>query len=121
MGEKGQMNMQPGPYEGVGIGLYTVNDAAQLLKAPARTIRRWMAGYDYAHEGERRNVPPLWRPDIGLIADQLDLSFRDLMELRFVRAFVGMGLDLRVVRGCMELARGVRKLRPALLVGPFPH
>lgn len=99
------MNMQPGPYELVGIGLYTVNDAAQLLKTPARTIRRWMAGYDYAHEGERRNVPPLWRPDIGLIADQLDLSFRDLMELRFVRAFVGMGLDLRVVRSCMELAR----------------
>lgn len=105
MDETQSMNMRPNPYELVGVGIYTVDDAARLLKAPARTIRRWMAGYGYTYEGERRQVPPLWRPDIGLIEDQLELSFRDLIELRFVRAFVGMGLDLRTVKGCMELAR----------------
>lgn len=99
------MNMRSSPHELVGIGLYSVGDAARLLKTPARTIRRWMGGYEYVHEGERREVPPLWQPDIGQIEDQLELSFRDLIELRFVRAFVGMGMDLRAVRNCMELAR----------------
>jgi uncharacterized protein (DUF433 family) len=64
-----------------------------------------MAGYSYEQEGECRHVPPLWQPDIGVIEDQLELSFRDLIELRFVRAFVGMGMDLRAVKSCMELAR----------------
>lgn len=105
MDDNGSMNMRPNPYELVGIGLYTVNDVAQLLKTPARTIRRWMAGYGYVRDGEVRQIPPLWQPDIGMIDGQLELSFRDLIELRFVRAFVGMGMDLRTVKSCMELAR----------------
>ena len=34
-------------HEFVGVGLYSVADAAQLLKAPPRTLRRWLDGYDY--------------------------------------------------------------------------
>lgn len=89
----------------VGIGIYTVQDAAQLLKAPPRKVRRWMAGYTRSEDGEQRVVPPLWEPDIGLVDDQLELSFRDLIELRFVRAFLDMGIDLRAIRNCMALAR----------------
>ena len=103
MDDNKSMNMRHNDL--VGIGLYTVNDAAYLLKAPARTIPRWMAGYTYSHEGDLRKVPPLWQPDIGIVEDQLELSFRDLIELRFVRAFVGMGMDLRAIKSCMELAR----------------
>lgn len=99
------MNIRSDPKNLVGIGLYTLNDAAQLLKTPARTIRRWMAGYDYARAGHHHHVQPLWKPEIEIVEDQIDLSFRDLIELRFVKAFVEMGLDLRIVRSCMELAR----------------
>lgn len=105
MDENARMNVRPDPYELVGIGLYTVNDAARLLKSSARTLRRWVGGHAYIRDEERHAVPPLWQPDIGPIEDQLELSFRDLMELRFVKAFVDMGLDLRVVRTCMDRAR----------------
>lgn len=37
--------MRSAPHELIGIGLYSIGDAARLLKTPARTIRRWMGGY----------------------------------------------------------------------------
>ena len=89
----------------VGIGLYSLADAAQLLKAPPRSLRRWMEGYDYKSHDEVRHVQPLWMPDIPRIADEVELSFRDLMELRFVRAFVEKGIGLQAVRNCLIYAR----------------
>ena len=56
----------------IGIGLYTVADAALLLRIPQRIVRRWLAGYPYkSRDGERRVMPPLWQPQllwlIGLV------------------------------------------------------
>ncbi|MCW3784196.1 helix-turn-helix domain-containing protein [Defluviimonas salinarum] len=99
------MTSQPDPREFVGVGLYTITDAAQLLKAPPRTIRRWMEGYDYSREGERRHVEPLWRPDLPEIDGEVEISFRDLIELRFVRAFTEIGLGLKAIRNCLDVAR----------------
>lgn len=39
------MNRHMSVHEFVGVGLYSVADAAQLLKAPPRTLRRWLDGY----------------------------------------------------------------------------
>lgn len=76
-----------------------------LLKAKPRTIRRWMEGYAYSKDGSTRRVDPLWRSDLPEVEGQAAISFRDLIELRFVGAFVGMGLDLRTIRSCLDLAR----------------
>lgn len=82
------MNQQTPIHEFVGVGLYSVADAAKLLKAPPRNLRRWLGGYDYKRDDEIRHVPPLWTPDIPKLDDDIELSFRDLIELRFVRAFL---------------------------------
>lgn len=92
-------------HEFVGVGLYSLADAAVLLKAPPRNLRRWMGGYAYERGGKSRNVPPLWVPDIPKIDDDIELSFRDLIELRFVRAFLEKGIGLKAVRNCLEYAR----------------
>lgn len=92
-------------HEFVGVGLYSLADAALLLKAPPRTLRRWMDGYDYREHDETRRVAPLWVPDIPKIDDHIELSFRDLIELRFVRAFLENGIGLRAVRNCLEYAK----------------
>ena len=89
----------------LGIGLYTIADTAELLRTSPRMIRRWMAGYDYRRNGKTRHIDPLWSPELPQPDGDTELSFRDLIELRFVRAFTGIGLDLRTIRSCLDLAR----------------
>jgi hypothetical protein len=77
----------------LGIGLYTVADAARLLHMPAGTARRWLNGYSYSDRGEQHHAAPLWPTDIAPVDDNpRGLSFRDLMELRMVRALVENGV-----------------------------
>jgi uncharacterized protein (DUF433 family) len=93
--------------EFLGIGLYAVSDAARLLQTPAVNIRRWLGGYWYSRAGERHEVPPLWTPDVPKLDENLVLSFRDLIELRFVSAFLRAGLGLKTIRHCLDYAREV--------------
>ena len=80
------MNAVSPQTEFVGVGLYTISEAAKLLRSSPRTIRRWVEGYDYQRNGEKAHSAPLWRPDLS-IDDGVELSFRDLIELRFINAF----------------------------------
>lgn len=107
------MTKQVRPHEFVGQGLYTAPEAARLLKTSPATVRRWLEGHAYTRGGQTRVIDPLWRPRFGKVDDQLSLSFRDLIELRFVKAFVGQGLSLQAVRACLNLARDcVREEQP---------
>jgi uncharacterized protein (DUF433 family) len=90
----------------LGIGLYTVADAARLLHMPAGTARRWLNGYSYGDRGEQHHSAPLWPTDIAPVDDNpRGLSFRDLMELRMVHALVSNGVPLQAVRRGIEIAR----------------
>lgn len=91
----------------LGIGYYTVPEAARLIRMPARTINRWLGGYGFRSKGQPRRMPPLWIPELPPNEDRLELGFRDLIELRFVQAFVAQNVDLRVIRACLERAREV--------------
>lgn len=93
--------------EFLGLGFYSVADAARLLKMPAVNIRRWLAGYTYMRKGELFEVPPLWIPDLPKIDDTIELSFRDLIELRFVNDFTRAGVGLKTIRNCLDYARRV--------------
>jgi hypothetical protein len=74
----------------LGIGYYSVPEAARLLHLPQTRIRRWLGGYtSSSRTGERRNIPPLWSPQLPAFENHIELGFRDLIELRFVSAFVG--------------------------------
>lgn len=93
-----------------GIGVYTIPDAARLVKADAAAIRRMMYGYRYKKAGNDRQYQssPLWAPQYA--ADEFGervIGFRDLMELRIVREFVSRGVPLIVVRHCLEEARRI--------------
>jgi hypothetical protein len=95
----------------IGRGVYGAAEALRLLNfrrdpaAPGRgvsrqTVARWLKGYDYEAGGETRHSGPLWRPDYANDDDVLELSFRDLVELRFVKAFRDAGLGLATSRAC---------------------
>jgi uncharacterized protein (DUF433 family) len=92
-------------FEVFGVGSYTAPEAARLLKTSALNINRWLKGYTYRRSGQERRMPPLWDSQHSNITDHLEIGFRDLIELRFVKAFVDAGLGLLAIRNCLEYAR----------------
>jgi uncharacterized protein (DUF433 family) len=91
----------------LGIGYYSVPEAARLLKMPAINIRRWLGGYRYTRGGDEFVMPPLWTPQLPRHGEHIELGFRDLIELRFVHAFTKANLSLITIRRCLEFARDV--------------
>lgn len=87
------------------VGSYTATEAARLLGTSALNIRRWMLGYEHGPKEDRSSSPPLWRSQLAMIEDQLEIGFRDLIELRFVKAFTDLGVGLLAVRNCLTYAR----------------
>ena len=92
----------PADFVPLGIGYYTAPEAARLLKMPARNVTRWLRGYRYSPK--HAPVPRLWTPELPDFGDQLELGFRDLIELRFVNAFVKAGVGLKAIRNCLSYA-----------------
>lgn len=93
-----------------GTGIYTLSEAARLIDVPARKIHRWLYGYSYSKKSGEDKVQafsaPLWLPQVS--KDEYDsevIGFNDLLEVRFVSAFVDHGVPLIVVRRCLETAR----------------
>jgi uncharacterized protein (DUF433 family) len=79
-------------------GLYTVPEAARLTRVSVGKIRRWLKGYDFK-SGERvRHSDAVWQGELPPIENKLALSFRDLLELRFVDAFIRAGVSWRTMR-----------------------
>lgn len=90
----------------IGLGLYTVAQAARLLKRDPARLRRWLTGRRYrAADGSDRWAASLLTSQIGTIDGQLVLSFRDLMELRALDRFLASGLSIRLLRKAMQTAR----------------
>ncbi|WP_075292162.1 hypothetical protein [Pararhizobium arenae] len=97
----------------LGIGFYSASDAARLLSIPARNVRRWLGGYEYSHQGKTLRMEPLWQPQLPHHDDRIELGFRDLIELRFVQAFIEAGLGLKTIRHCLDYAKTcVDDMRP---------
>ncbi|WP_036305372.1 hypothetical protein [Methylopila sp. 73B] len=88
----------------LGVGSYSPAEASRLIRMPAATVRRWLGGYSYNEDGERREVAPLWAPQLPAIDDRLELGFRDLIELRFVHSLTMLGLGLNTIRQCFAYA-----------------
>jgi uncharacterized protein (DUF433 family) len=71
----------------LGKGMYTVPEAASLAGIPVAALRRWSLGYRYKRDADVKHSPAVWDREIEDIDGQVVLSFLDLMEARFVRAF----------------------------------
>ncbi|WP_375463070.1 hypothetical protein [uncultured Methylobacterium sp.] len=97
--------MTPAESVPLGIGYYTVPEASRLLRVPARTINRWLGGYTDTSKGIETEMPPLWQPELPAFGNHIELGFRDLVELRFVNAFLEAGLGLLTIRNCIAVAR----------------
>jgi uncharacterized protein (DUF433 family) len=79
-------------------GLYTVPEAARLTRISTGKIRRWLKGYDFKSGEQMRHSDAVWQGELTPIDNKLALSFRDLLELRFVDAFIRAGVSWRTMR-----------------------
>ena len=79
-------------------GLYTVSEAARLTRIPAGKIRRWIRGYTFRKGESVRHSDAVWQTEIKPLDDKAALSFRDLLELRFVDAFIKAGVSWVTMR-----------------------
>ncbi|MGE0150563.1 MAG: hypothetical protein AB7R87_24635 [Parvibaculaceae bacterium] len=89
----------------IGIGYYTVPEASRLLSIPSINIRRWLGGYSFGKGAQKHHMDPLWQPQLPKVDGHMELGFRDLIELRFVQAFIEAGLNLFTIRNCLSYAR----------------
>ncbi|MGZ6212800.1 MAG: hypothetical protein ACXWNU_10295 [Candidatus Binataceae bacterium] len=115
-------NSFPEP-DALGRGAYSAVESLRLLNftrpglPPARrvsriTVTRWLRGYSFGEDRSRHSAP-LWQPDHQNDDDQIELSFRDLIELRFVKTFRDLGVGLTTIRDCYRRAvEDVRDDRP---------
>jgi uncharacterized protein (DUF433 family) len=88
----------------LGVGIYTITEAARMTDVSSGRIRRWLRGYKYRTKDEQRESPPVWRPDLPIVEDTLALSFRDLMEVRFVDYFIDKGVSWKMLRRAAQYA-----------------
>lgn len=79
-------------------GLYAVPEAARLTRISAGKIRRWIKGYNFRKGESVRHSDAVWQGEIKPLDDKISLSFRDLLELRFVDAFIRAGVSWHTMR-----------------------
>jgi uncharacterized protein (DUF433 family) len=87
-------------------GIYTIPEAARLTRVTAPRIRRWMKGYDFkTAKRERHHSNPVWSGQLAAIDDQIAVGFKDLMEIRFVDAFIQAGVSWKTMREAHQAAK----------------
>ena len=82
----------------LGVGIYTVAEATWMTNVSAPRIRRWMRGYTFRVGDETHASPAVWEPDLPEMNGSLALSFRDLIEVRFVDYFLNEGVSWNLLR-----------------------
>lgn len=90
--------MDNGVYHIIGVGIYSVPEAAKLTGVSAARIRRWLKGYSFKLKDEVHPMPPVWEAQLPPIDGELALGFLDLVEVRFVDAFLKRGVSWHTLR-----------------------
>lgn len=89
-------------HSAVGMGLYSLADAVRFSGLPASTIRRCLSGYEYRTRLGRRTGRPHFAGDFAQETGGRTVveavSFRDLIELRFIAAVRDHGVSGHEIR-----------------------
>ncbi len=97
--------MTTNTYSFIGIGIYTLAEASRLTGVSSPRIRRWIKGYSFKSGEDVHSSPPVWRSQLPLIDQKIALSFLDLIEVRFVDAFLEYGVSWKTIRLAAQRAK----------------
>lgn len=90
--------------EFVNVGIYSIPQASRLTGIPMARVRRWIKGYHYQQAGKRRHSDPDVTRELPPIDGTEALGFLDLIDLRFVDAFLRFGVSMKTIRHAAERA-----------------
>ncbi|MGH7146037.1 MAG: DUF433 domain-containing protein [Planctomycetota bacterium] len=93
------------PNEIFGQGAYTVSQAAKLISVSYQRLRRWFQGYSYVHKRKRVNALSVWRGDWAGTKQEGLLTFRDMIEARFIIELRARGISWKSIRVAADQAR----------------
>lgn len=87
-----------------GTGLYTPAEAASLLHEQPETVRRWAFGYRRNRAAGPTVHPPLIHTDLPELEGQRALTFVELVELLYIRAFHAAGASWNEIKEAATVA-----------------
>lgn len=82
----------------IGVGVYTVPEASRISHVSTGRIRRWLQGYQFRASLGHHKSPPVFTSSLPPIDGEVALSFLDLQEVRFVDAFLRVGVKWKTLR-----------------------
>src|SRR6185436_20217437 len=85
-------------------GFYSPGEAGALLHEDTRTVRRWAFGYRRNRPTGAVHHPPLIRTDLPELEGERALTFVELVELLYVRAFHELGVSWKTIRDAADTA-----------------
>lgn len=88
----------------LGTGIYTPREAAALLHERPGTVRRWAFGYRRARPGGSVRHAPLINTDLPVLEGKRAITFVELIELLYIRAFERAGASWGVIREAANVA-----------------
>lgn len=90
----------------IGLGLYTFKEVSKLTGISVQDLHRWLRGYTRKSKSNKQEkyIAPLWETQFNDL-DIEAVSFHDLLEVRFVRAFRKHGVSLQAIRIASDNAR----------------
>lgn len=91
-------------YSLYGKGIYSVPEASRLTGVSAQRLIRWLKGYDYKYKNRIRRSSAVWERELPIVDGRVALSFRDLIEVRFINAFLERGVSWPVIRKAADRA-----------------
>jgi len=92
----GKPNQDANPY--LGVGLYTVAEAARILQESRARVSRWVRGYQYVTASGIKEQRAYFDRDLEDVDGTVILSFADLIELKFVQLFLREGVRPNTIR-----------------------
>lgn len=95
--------MQPG------TGIYTPGEAATLLREKPQTVRRWAWGYQRNRDRGQVTHPPLIKTDLPKLEGETALTFVELIELLYIRAFQQAGVPWAAIKEAANVAARMLK------------
>jgi hypothetical protein len=87
-----------------GTGIYTPAEAATLLHEQTDTVRRWAFGYRRNRAAGLTEHPPLIHTELPELEGQRALTFVELIELLYIRAFQRAGVPWRLIKEAANVA-----------------
>jgi len=89
----------------LGVGLYSIPEAARLIGVRSDKLRRWAEGYTFPGRRTEGHSEPVIVAQLKSPGDLSVLTFNDLIELHFVSMFRAQGVSMPVIRAAADNAR----------------